>query len=88
MTAVHLRHDDDKADAHGASAAIPAPSDPLAHELARCRAIVMASKDDADCEAAWAENRRRFFTYWPSPDHSNTPTAANPNDAAPKSEGN
>jgi hypothetical protein len=23
----------------------------------------MAAKDDAACEAAWAENRRRFFTY-------------------------
>jgi hypothetical protein len=25
----------------------------------------MAAKDDATCEAAWAENRRRFFTYRP-----------------------
>ncbi len=35
--------------------------DPLARELARCRAIGMAAKDDAACTAAWAENRRRFF---------------------------
>jgi hypothetical protein len=26
----------------------------------------MAAKDDATCEAAWAENRRRFFTYRPA----------------------
>jgi conjugative transfer region protein TrbK len=42
----------------------PAPSlsaDPLARELARCRAIGLAAAGDADCAAAWAENRRRFF---------------------------
>jgi conjugative transfer region protein TrbK len=42
----------------------PAPSlsvDPLARELAHCRAIGLAAADDADCKAAWAENRRRFF---------------------------
>jgi hypothetical protein len=26
----------------------------------------MAAKDDAACEAAWAENRRRFFAYRPA----------------------
>jgi conjugative transfer region protein TrbK len=42
----------------------PAPSlssDPLGRELARCRALGLAAADDADCKAAWAENRRRFF---------------------------
>ena len=42
----------------------PAPSlssDPLSHELARCRAIGLAAADDSNCKAAWAENRRRFF---------------------------
>lgn len=43
-----------------------APADPLARELARCRSIGMAATDDAACEAAWAENRQRFFTYTPS----------------------
>ena len=38
---------------------------PLARELARCQSIGMAAKDDMRCEAAWAENRRRFFTYRP-----------------------
>ena len=44
-----------------------APTDPLASELARCRSSGIAAKDNATCEAAWAENRRRFFTYTPSP---------------------
>lgn len=42
----------------------PAPSlsaDPLGRELARCQAIGLAAADDANCKAAWAENRRRFF---------------------------
>ena len=42
----------------------PSPSlssDPFARELARCRAIGLTAADDADCKAAWAENRRRFF---------------------------
>ena len=37
--------------------------DPLAAELARCQAIGLAAQTDAACEAAWAENRQRFFTY-------------------------
>ena len=62
-TTFHFRHD-------GTSASAPvrmpaAVSDPLAPELARCQAIGMAAKDDATCEAAWAENRRRFFTDRP-----------------------
>ena len=48
----------------------PAPSlsaDPVARELARCRAIGLAAADDANCKAAWAENRHRFFRS-PAPD--------------------
>ena len=33
----------------------------------------MAAKDDAACEAAWAENRRRFFTYRPADSAASTP---------------
>jgi hypothetical protein len=33
----------------------------------------MAAKDDAACEAAWAENRRRFFTYRPAGSATSTP---------------
>jgi conjugative transfer region protein TrbK len=34
---------------------------PLAAELERCRAISLEAADDAECEAAWRENRERFF---------------------------
>jgi conjugative transfer region protein TrbK len=53
----------------------PAPSlsaDPLARELARCRAIGLAAADDFKCMAAWAENRRWFFGS-PAPDAAPTP---------------
>lgn len=52
-------------DPHQASApsALPAGgADPLAAELARCQALSIAGKDDAGCEAAWAESRKRFFS--------------------------
>ncbi len=34
------------------------------------------AKDDAACEAAWAENRRRFFTYRPAASATAAPAAA------------
>jgi conjugative transfer region protein TrbK len=40
--------------------------DPLAAELKRCQLIAQQAKDDSACEAAWAESRRRFFTYAPA----------------------
>jgi len=46
--------------------AAPAATDPLTHELARCHDIGAAADSDPACKAAWAENRRRFFTYAPS----------------------
>jgi len=62
---------------------LPAPTgDPLAAELARCQAIGMAAQNDAACAKAWAENRRRFFTYRPAYDAA--PKAAPP--WLPKSE--
>jgi conjugative transfer region protein TrbK len=62
-TVLTIRHNDMDAPA---SARAPATgSDPLSSELARCRTSGMAAKDDAACEVAWAENRRRFFTYGP-----------------------
>ena len=45
----------------------PAPaSTPLTEELQRCQAVSAQAEDHAACEAAWAENRRRFFTYGPT----------------------
>ncbi len=49
----------------------------LTEELQRCQALATQAKDDAGCEAAWAENRRRFFTY-PSPPGAVSPPAASP----------
>jgi conjugative transfer region protein TrbK len=46
-------------------AVLPVQSDALARELAHCQAIGSAARDDAKCESARAENRRRFFTYRP-----------------------
>ena len=46
--------------------AAPSASDPMTRELARCRDIGIAADSDPACKAAWAENRRRFFTYTPS----------------------
>ena len=43
-----------------------ATPDSLAEELKRCQLIADQAKDDPACEAAWAENRRRFFTYAPA----------------------
>lgn len=37
-------------------------SDPLAAELDKCRALGLEAADDAHCAAAWAENRKRFFS--------------------------
>ena len=61
----------------GTSTSLRTPSiesDPLAPELARCQSIGMAAKDDPACEAAWAENRRRFFTYRPADSTASAPT--------------
>jgi conjugative transfer region protein TrbK len=63
-TLLHLRHNDAKPAGHIAVSAA-SPSEPLARELSRCRAIGMAAQKDPSCSAAWAENRRRFFTYAP-----------------------
>ena len=64
----------------------PAPSlssDPLARELTRCHAVGLGAADDANCKAAWAENRRRFFGASapgaaPTPQKSEMTAAAKP----------
>lgn len=62
-TAIHFPRDPHQLPARSGK---PTTSDPLAAELARCQALSIAGKDDAGCEAAWAEGRRRFFTYAPA----------------------
>jgi conjugative transfer region protein TrbK len=59
-TDLHLRHSSISS-ANRVDARAAAPSDPLPRELLRCQAIGIKAKDDTACEAAWAENRRRFF---------------------------
>jgi conjugative transfer region protein TrbK len=63
------------------SAGPAAPSDQFSEELKRCQVLAARAKDDAACEAAWAENRRRFFTYQQAPNAAVAP------DAPPKSSG-
>ena len=38
------------------------PSDPLAKELDRCRLLDEKAENDRGCQAAYAKNRRQFFT--------------------------
>jgi conjugative transfer region protein TrbK len=58
---------------HGAPPQLPTSAvasrpDPLAAALARCQALGMAAENDAACQAAWAENRHRFFNDSPAPE--------------------
>ncbi len=80
LGAVHL-HREGVSQSHATS---PATShlDPLEAELARCQALGMAAENDTACEAVWAENRRRFFTYRPDAGAASTPVQP----PAPKSE--
>jgi conjugative transfer region protein TrbK len=81
-TALHVRHM-----GAGASASLPTPStesDPLAAVLARCQAIGTAAQNDAGCEAAWAENRRRFFTDRPAESAESAPATGQKPAAKPE----
>ena len=49
--------------------AAPSHVDPLAAAMARCQTLGMAAENDATCQAAWAENNRRFFDDSPAPDN-------------------
>ena len=76
MASVHFR-DNDTGIFAAAKLGLPIhETDPLADELARCRAIGMAAIEDAACKAAWAENRRRFFASGSAADHTTAQTAA------------
>jgi conjugative transfer region protein TrbK len=49
---------------HISESSLPATDDrmdPLAHELARCKALGAEAPHDAACKAAWAQNRARFL---------------------------
>ena len=63
-TAIHLGRD--QAVPRPARTVVLPLADPLVREMKRCEALGMAAEQDVRCEAAWAENRRRFFTYRPA----------------------
>jgi conjugative transfer region protein TrbK len=69
--ALHFRTLPQRAEPRAANT--PATPDALADELRRCQRVADQAKDDAACEAAWAESRRRFFTYAPA--HAATPAS-------------
>ena len=75
--ALHLHTSDPRV--QGLHVSPAAGSDPLTEELQRCQVLATQAKDDAACEAAWAESRRRFFTYPP------TASAVTPPAPSPKS---
>jgi conjugative transfer region protein TrbK len=64
VAALHFRRSEPRVQAPHVNST--AASDPLTDELKWCQLVANAAKDDADCEAAWAESRRRFFTYSPA----------------------
>jgi conjugative transfer region protein TrbK len=49
--------------ARAAARASAVSGDPLSAALARCQTLGEAAGNNPACLAAWAENRRRFFTY-------------------------
>ena len=66
ILATTLHFDRQKAEPEPTTARLKPSVNPLAAELAHCQSIGIAAQNDAACAAAWAENRRRFFTYRPS----------------------
>jgi conjugative transfer region protein TrbK len=66
IVATTAHFDRHKAEPEPTTARLKPSVDPLGVELARCQSIGIAAQNDAACAAAWAENRRRFFTYRPA----------------------
>jgi conjugative transfer region protein TrbK len=71
--ALHFRTSPSRTESHPPDA--PTSPNPLAEELKRCQLVADQAKDDPACEAAWAESRRRFFTYPPASAPTPAPTA-------------
>jgi conjugative transfer region protein TrbK len=76
MASIHFRDGDTGVVAPAKLGSSPPHGDPLADELARCRAIGMAALEDVECKAVWTENRRRFFVDRFTADSTTAPTAA------------
>ncbi len=60
--AAFLSGQDFKNEQRAAAARRALPADPLRAELKRCGGLGEAALADPACRAAWAENRRRFFS--------------------------
>ena len=61
--ATQLARQDAPVDARPSLPTAEAPgANPLSERLERCRQMGEAATRDADCLAAWEENRRRFLT--------------------------
>ncbi|WP_425063471.1 putative entry exclusion protein TrbK-alt [Pyruvatibacter mobilis] len=65
-TVIEMTREDDPAPVSTAPALQP-PADPLRETLRRCQQLGEAAGSDADCLAAWAENRDRFLGRTPAP---------------------
>lgn len=63
LAAVEMGREGGSAGSRVATVTVPAgeTADPLAAELARCRAITDPAAVDDGCRRAWAERRARFF---------------------------
>ncbi|ARE40973.1 hypothetical protein RGUI_2832 [Rhodovulum sp. P5] len=60
MAAIELQHAIEEE--HAAEPAAVVSDDPRRETLQRCRTLTPeALEADAECQAAWEENRRRFF---------------------------
>ena len=71
---VHLAH---KADlTWGAGTDLAKEKGALARELARCQQIGAVGANDARCEAAWTESRRRFLDYGAEGNRANVPATS------------
>lgn len=62
-------------DAESSATSTSENADPLAAEIARCKALGDAAVDDAACKEAWAKSRERFFPSAPQPNPGNAPSS-------------
>ncbi|WP_320177652.1 putative entry exclusion protein TrbK-alt [Roseovarius pacificus] len=65
-TVIEMTREEAPAPASTAPALQP-PTDPLRATLRHCQQLGEAAASDADCLAAWAENRDRFLGRTPTP---------------------
>jgi conjugative transfer region protein TrbK len=62
VAVVHIAHHAGRGAVTPTNAVHISPNDGLARELAHCQTIGARAANDPDCNASWAENRRRFFS--------------------------